>query len=54
MAGQSQPDGSRFAKMILNSIMHAAINRSMWRLPLWLVLAIGAAAAGAMYYWNLY
>ncbi len=54
MARQSQPDGSRFAKQILNAILHAAITRSMWRMPLWLVIAIGVAAAGAMYYWKLY
>lgn len=47
-------DQSRFVQKILNAIFHAAVNRTMWRLPLWLVIALGAAAAGAMWYFQLY
>jgi hypothetical protein len=54
MARSREPDGSRFAKMVLQAIMNAAINKTMWRLPLWLVIAIGVLAGGAMYYWGLY
>ena len=45
---------SRFWKQILNSVMRSALNSTMWRLPLWITIALGLAAAGAIYYWKLY
>ncbi len=43
-------DEQRFLKNILNAVFHSAINRTMWGLPLWVTILIGAAAAGAMWY----
>jgi len=47
-------DQSRFLKQILNSIMRSAINTTMWRMPLWITIALGLVAAGAIWYFKLF
>ena len=47
-------DQQRFLKNILNSVMRSAINSTMWRLPLWITILLGVAAAGAMWYWKVF
>ena len=44
----------RFLKNILNSVMRSAINSTMWRLPLWITILLGVAAAAAMWYWKVF
>ena len=46
-------DQSRFLKNILNTIMRSAINKTLWRLPMWITIAMGVAAAAAMWYFKL-
>jgi hypothetical protein len=45
-------DQEKFLKSILNSVMRSAINTTMWRLPLWVTIALGVAAA-ALLYWKV-
>jgi hypothetical protein len=44
----------RFVKSILNMIMRSAIQTTLWRMPIWVVIALGVAAGGAMWYWKLF
>lgn len=43
-------DQQRFLKQILNSVMHAAITRTMWGLPIWVTILIALAAAAGLWY----
>ncbi|CAN5378986.1 hypothetical protein BH11PLA2_BH11PLA2_44860 [soil metagenome] len=47
-------DQEKFLKGILQMIMRSAVNTTMWRLPLWITIALGLAAAGAVWYWKLF
>ncbi len=42
----------KFLKSLLNMIVRSAVNATMWRLPLWVTIALGVAAA-ALLYWKV-
>jgi hypothetical protein len=48
------PKQDKFVKSILNTILRSAISRTMWGLPLPVVIGIAVLAAGAIWYFNLY
>ncbi len=47
-------DQKRFLKQILNTSMRSAVHTTMWRLPLAITIALGLAAAGAIWYFKLF
>jgi hypothetical protein len=44
----------KFFKGILNTILRSAISRTMWGLPLPVVIGIAILAGGAIWYFNLF
>ena len=48
------PKQQKFLKGILNTILRGAIYRTMWGLPLPVVIGIAVLAGGAIWYFNLF
>jgi hypothetical protein len=48
------PRKEKFVKNILNTIRRGAIYRTMWGLPLPVVIGIAVLVAGAIWYFDLF
>ena len=48
------PRQDKFFKGILNTILRSAISRTMWGLPVPVVIAIAVLAGGAIWYFDLF
>jgi hypothetical protein len=45
-------DQEKFLKSILQMVMRSAVQTTMWRLPLWITIALGVGAAAVVYFWK--